>query len=122
MVKSQSINMVNSCQLIFLDKEGYFYTNVFDQWTGNLSARTICAFENSSGTKTSDYQAALREGGGVSIAALARVSQWASGGDFTPAEYLNAAEKAWAHLKINNASYADDGVENFLDDFRPQRR
>jgi hypothetical protein len=100
-----------------LDAEGYFFTNVFDNWTGTLSARQICAFEGSAGTKTADYQSAFREGGGVSIAALARMSQWQSSGGFTSAEYLAGAEKAYAHIKTYNTTYADDGVENIIDDY-----
>lgn len=97
--------------------EGFFYINVFDGWSGNMSDREICAFEGSSGQKTGDYRAAYREGGGVSIAALARLAAAGHGGDFSAEEYLAAAELGFAHLEQNNLSYADDGKENVIDDY-----
>lgn len=100
-----------------LDPAGYFYINVFDVWTGDLGARQVCAFEGSSGVVTSDFQAAWREGGGLSIAALARIAKWGVAGSFSAAEYLAGAEKAFAHLQQNGAAYADDGRENVIDDY-----
>lgn len=97
--------------------EGFFYINVFDGWSGDPSDREICAFEGSSGRKTSDYRAAYREGGGVSIAALARIAAGGQGGDFSAEEYLAAAERGFAHLEENNLAYADDGKENVIDDY-----
>ncbi len=104
-----------------LDPAGYFYITIFDGWSGDLNDREICAFEGIDGTKTSEYQAGFREGAGVSIATLARVSTWGVTGSFTSAEYLNAAVTAWNHLTANNfqkaKQYADDGILNFLDAF-----
>lgn len=100
-----------------LDDAGYFYINVFDTWTGMLEERTICAFEGSAGTKTGEYQAGFREGGGTAVAALARISRWGKAGSFSAAEYLAAAEKGYAHLKTNSISYLDNGAENVIDDY-----
>lgn len=100
-----------------LDPAGYFYITVFDGWTGDLNARSICAFEGESGVRTSEFQAAFREGGGMSIAALARIASWGVAGSFSSAEYLAAAEQGFAHLLTNGPSYADDGKENIIDDY-----
>lgn len=98
-------------------EEGYFFLNVFDGWSGDLTEREICSFSGSDGLKSTDYQAAFREGGGMSIAALARVSTWESSGAFSSADYLKAAEIGFAHLLENGESYADDGKENIIDDY-----
>jgi hypothetical protein len=100
-----------------LDPAGYFYATVFDGWSGEPGQRQICAFERESGVKTNEWQSALREGGGMSIAALARVARWQTGGEFAPSRYLSAARAAFAHLNQNGAAYADDGKENVIDDY-----
>jgi hypothetical protein len=97
--------------------EGYFFTNVFDVWSGVLSDRTVCALEGTNGIKTNEYQSAFREGGGLAIAALARVSKWGQAGAFPSSTYLTVAKSAYAHLKANGASYCDDGKENIIDDY-----
>ncbi len=66
---------------------------------------------------TSDYQCAFREGGGMGIAALARISRWKQGGAFSAEQYLAGAERAFAHLQANNLKYDDDGKENIIDDY-----
>jgi hypothetical protein len=38
-------------------------------------------------------------------------------GDFTSAEYLKAAEDAFAYLEKNNLLFANDGKENIVDDY-----
>jgi hypothetical protein len=99
-----------------LDQAGYFYVGVFDRWTGVPAARYICAFETSNGYLTGAYQAAFREGGGMSIAALARIARSVS--DPAAAQpYVAAAERAFAHLQTANLNYADDGKENIIDDY-----
>jgi len=100
-----------------LDPEGYFYINVFDVWNGELSNRRICAFEGSDGIRTAEYQAAWREGAGMSIASLALLARLNISGDFSAAEYLSAAETAWDHLNAQSGRYADDGKENIIDDY-----
>lgn len=62
------------------------------------------------------FEAGFREGAGVSIAALAMAATYPVSGDFTAADYLKAAEDAFAFLEKNNLSYANDGKENVLDD------
>ncbi|MFW5959816.1 MAG: discoidin domain-containing protein, partial [Chitinivibrionales bacterium] len=118
-----------------LDPEGYFYMIIFDRWgwdtegeqgTGELN-REICTWirnpdpeipeYNWIGHKTEDWEAAMREGGGISIAALAKASEMEISGDYSPSEYLDAAERAYEHLKTNNPSYCDNGEENIIDDY-----
>lgn len=100
------------------DPEGYFYTNVFANWSWDPEKREICAYEGQDGIKTDEYQAGFREGGGVSIAALARASKESNGSkNFTPKQYLEAAKKGFSHLVENNTKYIDDGKENIIDDY-----
>jgi glycogen debranching enzyme len=53
----------------------------------------------------------------MAIAALARISQWHQDGAFTSRQYLAGAERAFAHLQVNNLKYDDDGKENIIDDY-----
>ncbi len=100
-----------------LDPAGYFYITVFDGWSGEMSARQVCAFRGANGEIDSNYQAAFREGGGMAIAALARIGRWGLGGSFAATEYVAAAEKAFAYLQVNNTKHDDDGKENIIDDY-----
>jgi hypothetical protein len=100
-----------------LDPTGYFYTTVFDNWSGDVNQRQICAFTGANGIVNGNWQSALREGGGMSIAALARAAKWNANGAFTSAQYLAGAEKAFSWLNTNGKQYADDGVENVIDDY-----
>ncbi|RQG94244.1 glycoside hydrolase family 9 protein [Natrarchaeobius chitinivorans] len=105
------------------DEEGYFYHTVFDQWSKETDRREICAYEGEDGTKTTDYEAGYRQGGGVSIAALARASridessEIAAAAAFDPATYLSTAVDAFDHLAEHNEAYLDDGTENVIDDY-----
>ena len=78
------------------------------------------------------YEAGWREGAGLSIAALAMAAarggaDGAPGsegygvsrgeGDFRGAEYLRAAEDAFAFLEKNNVLFTNDGKENIVDDY-----
>lgn len=100
-----------------LDPGGFFYINVFDGWSGDVSARRICAFTGPDGVMTANYEAAFREGGGMSIAALARIARWNTAGSFPATQYLQGARDAFAHLQSNNAIDDDDGRENVIDDY-----
>ncbi|WP_035051605.1 glycoside hydrolase family 9 protein [Andreprevotia chitinilytica] len=100
------------------DPAGYFYMTVFDVWSKDENRRDICEYKTQKGEKFATYQAAYRQGGGVSIAALARASQLGRDGeDFTRADYLAAARKGFAHLEAHNIEYLEDGVENIIDDY-----
>lgn len=99
-----------------LSPDGYFYMTVFSYFKKDPAARRIVGLLANSVT-TSDYQCAFREGGGMAIAALARVSRWKKHGDSASAQYLAAARRAFAHLLVNNTKYTDDGRKNILDDY-----
>jgi hypothetical protein len=99
-----------------LSAADYFYMTVFSYFKPDPSNRRIVGLLANSVT-TSDYQCAFREGGGMAIAALARVARLNKNGAFTASQYLDGAKRAFAHLLINNTRYADDGKENILDDY-----
>ena len=104
-----------------LSDEGYFYMTVFDRWAAPGAERMVVAYVGIDGVYTKDYQAAFREGGGVAIAALARASMLSDSdarpGAFSRAQYLQDAERAFAHLQQHNREYCDNGVENIIDDY-----
>ena len=66
-----------------LDEQGFFYMTVFDNWGSPFGKRELCAFSGSDGEKSTDYQTAFREGGGMAIAGLARASKLSTHGEFT---------------------------------------
>lgn len=99
-----------------LSPDNYFYMTVFSYFNPKPEVRRIVGLLANSVT-TADYQCAFREGGGMAIAALARISRWNKHGDFTSPQYLDAAKRAFAHLLINNLKYDDDGKENIIDDY-----
>ncbi|MGF1713811.1 glycoside hydrolase family 9 protein [Photobacterium chitinilyticum] len=106
--------------------QGYFYMTVFDKWSKSAGQREICSYSTQDGIKADDYQAAFRQGGGVSIAALAAASRWLTAeialqlgwGDETQSEaYLQAAEKGYWHLVEMNTQYLNNGTENIIDEY-----
>lgn len=100
------------------DTAGYFYINIYDRW--NADKRMISAWTGTAaaqGTMNSDYQAAWREGGGMSIAALAMASRMGLKGDFTSAQYLEGAKRGFEHLSSKAGRWADDGRENLIDHY-----
>lgn len=99
-----------------LSDQDYFYMIVFSYFDKNPAARRIVGLKANSVT-TDEYQAAFREGGGMAIAALARISKWEKHGEFTSKQYLDGAKRAYAHLLVNNTKYDDDGKENIIDDY-----
>ena len=62
-----------------------------------------------------DYQNSFRSGGGVAIAALAKASTYPVSGDFASADYLKAAEEAFAFLDAHNTEMTNDGKQNIVD-------
>jgi hypothetical protein len=85
-----------------------------------LTPETKDRFRDYGKKETSDqasYEAGYREGGGMAIAALALASSFGAAGDFAPADYLKAAEDAFAFLEKNNHLFANDGKENIVDDY-----
>lgn len=99
-----------------LSSEGYFYMTVFSYFNPDPRARRIVGLRANSVT-TSDYACGFREGGGMAVAALARISGWKRNGEFPSEAYLQAARRAFDHLLKNSDRYADDGKSNILDDY-----
>ncbi|MEI9956127.1 MAG: hypothetical protein WDM90_07465 [Ferruginibacter sp.] len=99
-----------------LSKDDYFYMIIFSYFNKDPKARRVVGLHANSVT-TNEYQCAFREGAGMAIASLARISQWKKQGAFSAPQYLNAAKRAFAHLLINNTKYDDDGKENIIDDY-----
>lgn len=115
-----------------VDKDGYLYLAIFDDWGGAPSSREICEWgqPNNGGSlfstdraRTANYQAAMREGAGIAIAALARANRMnITIGASTPATYLSKAELLYSHLKsagngyaTKNLEYCNDHKENIID-------
>jgi hypothetical protein len=99
------------------DPSGYFYASVMDGCTKDPAQREICGYEGLAHVKHGRTKAGFREGGGMTIAALARISSLKQSGDYTLAQYLAAAEKGFQHLQVHNLEYVDDHRENIIDDY-----
>jgi hypothetical protein len=93
-------------------KEGYGPAGA----TVNGNANRPRSTENADGVDAT-YQCSYRSGGGMAIAALALASTLGSSGEYSPAEYLRAAERAFAFLEKNNPRMTNDGKENIVDDY-----
>jgi hypothetical protein len=99
------------------DPAGYFYMTVFDRWSKQIDEREICAYETQRGIKRDTYRSGYRQGGGLAIAALARLAAAGHHGENGSARYLEAAERGFEHLERHNLEYLDDGRENIIDDY-----
>lgn len=114
-------------------KDGSFYRSVSAPGPGKLAKDRVIRAEDASYRikQTKDqpfnnssqnvdwhrYQASYRSGGGIAIAALAMASTAKASGDFSNAQYLQAAENAFKFLEKNNKLMTFDGKENILDDY-----
>lgn len=114
-------------------KDGSFYRSVSSPGPGKLPKDRLIQAEEGSYRikKTKDqafsknttsknwrsYQVSYRSGGGMAIAALAQASAYTTSGDFSNADYLKAAENAFAFLEKDNEKMDSDGKENILDDY-----
>ena len=99
------------------DASGYFYTSVMDGCTGDPTKREICGYEGLEHIKHNRTKAGFRDGGGTAIAALARATTLKQSGDYTPAQYLAAAEKGFQPLQNHNLESLYDHRENIIDDY-----
>ena len=99
-----------------LSPDGYFYMTLFSYFKKDPKERRVVGLLADSKT-TADYQCGFREGGGMAVAALARISKWNQKSKYTRDQYLQAAERAFAHLQKNSIRYIDDHKENILDDY-----
>jgi hypothetical protein len=104
-----------------LSPEGFFSMTVFDGWGHVGAERQVVGYVGERGEFTKDYEAGMREGAGVAIAALARAARLARDtkrhGAFDADTYLADARRGFAHLKANNLRYLDDHRENIIDDY-----
>jgi hypothetical protein len=114
-------------------KDGSFYRSVSAPGPGKLAKDRVIRAEDASyrikqtkdqtlknDAQNSDwhrYQVSFRSGGGIAIASLAMASSAKASGDFTNAQYLQAAENAFKFLQANNKLMTFDGKENILDDY-----
>ena len=110
-----------------IDKqENYLYLSIFDDWGNNPASREICEWgqpgAGNDGARTPNYQAAMREGAGIAIAALARAYRMNLNGDSTKTQYLNGAIRLYNHIKspgtgyaTKNLEYCNDHTENIID-------
>jgi hypothetical protein len=100
-----------------LAPEDYFHMVVFSFFSSKATDRRVVGLLADSKTNNR-WQCSYRSGGGMAIAALARISQWKRNGVYFTAEnYLAGAKRAFAHLQANNLKYDDDGKENVIDDY-----
>ncbi|MGB2079761.1 MAG: glycoside hydrolase family 9 protein, partial [Vibrio sp.] len=95
------------------DPTGFFYMTVFDKWSKDPKQRELCAYQTQAGEKLDSYQAGFRQGGGMSIAALAHASKLAE--SEMSDTYWQAAHLGYQHLIQHNCDYLDDGQENIID-------
>ncbi|OOQ57720.1 glycoside hydrolase family 9 protein [Mucilaginibacter pedocola] len=114
-------------------KDGSFYRSVGAPGPGKLpqdrviqpdeGSYRIKQNKNQSFTKTIEqkslrsYLASYRSGGGLAIGSLAMASAYPTSGEFSNADYLKAAENAFAFLEEHNPEIDYDGKENILDDY-----
>lgn len=109
-----------------VDPAGYLYIAIFDDWGGAPATREITEWGQAPACdfcRSPNYQAAMREGAGIAIAALARAkSSNITTGNFTSAQYLAKAETLYTHLKspgngyaTKNLEYCNDHQENIID-------
>jgi len=73
--------------------------------------------QNKADEEDENYETGYRGGAGVAIASLAIASTFEVSGDFENADYLKAAEDAFAYLEENNVFFTNDGKENIVDDY-----
>lgn len=100
-----------------IQDNGAMVMTVFDKWSKDTQQREACSYSTQFGHKHSTWEAGFRQGGGVSIAALARVGRQNWRGEFTSNDYLEGAHKAYLHLKEKNTHYLDDITPNIIDDY-----
>jgi Glycosyl hydrolase family 9 len=64
-----------------------------------------------------EYAVSYRSGGGIAVASLAMASSYPISGEFSNAQYLKAAEDAFAFLERDNLNLINNGKENIVDDY-----
>lgn len=98
---------------------GEMVMTVFDKWSKDPKQREACSYSTQMGHKHSNFQAAFRQGAGVSIAALAKASVKSSQiqDDEKSKRYLSQAKLAYQHLLNHNKDYLPNHQENIIDEY-----
>jgi hypothetical protein len=99
------------------DQDGSFWRTLFDKWSKDPEQREICSYSTQQGIKDENFAAGAREGGGMTVAALARAARRGERGDLSPVIYRDAAEKGYEALRNWNRQYLEDSKENLLDEY-----
>lgn len=96
-----------------IDPEGYLYLAIFDNWGGAPGSREITEWgqPGADDGRTPNYQAAMREGAGIAIAALAKGAGMDAYPDARPQDLIDAAETLYNHLKAPGDGYATKNLE-----------
>ncbi len=91
---------------------GFEYHSSSDQFSAKASTSDVESVDDT------NYEASLRSGGAMAIAALAIASKYESSSyDYTEKQYLQVAGAVYAYLRANNEKYTNDGKWNFVDYF-----
>ena len=94
----------------------FLYDRIFSYFNKDPNARRIVGCMANSIT-TSNINVPTARAAGWPLQHLHVSRAWQKHGDFTSAQYLAAAERAFAHLQVYNTKYDDDGKENIIDDY-----
>lgn len=94
---------------------GQMVMTVFDKWSKDPKQREACSYSTQLGHKHTTWQAGWRQGGGMTIAALARASRLEIAGAFTSSEYFQKALLAYQDLLERGLTYLANGRENLID-------
>lgn len=102
--------------------EGYFYMGIRNVDYNDPNQRYVAGMTGDTSLigekdQTASVKSGYREGAGIAIAALARLSSKVTYGDYDSATYLNTAITAFHHLEKHNLEYLYDGKENMVDDY-----
>lgn len=100
-----------------LDESGAFYMTIFDGWSHDPAKRSVCSYRDVTGTKLTQWQSAFRQGGGMAIAALAKMAGTEGRGEYEASRYLETARRAMSYLVEHGRQWLPDGKENIIDDY-----
>jgi hypothetical protein len=102
--------------------EGYFYMGIRNVDYNDPTKRYVTGLMSDDSfvkiSKNENFvKAGFREGAGMAIAALARLSTFQTYGDYDSATYLTSAVTAFHHLQQHSVEYLFDRKENIVDDY-----
>nr|AEF56866.1 putative glycosyl hydrolase [synthetic construct] len=105
-----------------MSPDGYFYMGIRNVDYNDPAKRLVAGVMGDesllvSAKNENSIKSGFREGAGVAIAALARLSTITTYGDYDSATYLDIAVRAFQHLQKHNTEYLYDQKENIVDDY-----